>query len=77
MIFAIAILVIIVLLFKIFGGNKRAARRQELQMREVMRGVNPAAAARENKRENFGLMVRLFVFGLIALVIAVGMAAHP
>jgi uncharacterized membrane protein YsdA (DUF1294 family) len=42
--------IVVVLLFKIFGGNKRAARKQGLQMRELVRAVNPQAAARDDRR---------------------------
>jgi hypothetical protein len=61
---AIAIIVIALLLV-IASGERKRARREEQQLRQLVRKINPEAAAAEDRRERFLQGQKWFVIMLL------------
>jgi hypothetical protein len=67
----IGAIVVVVLLFVIASGGRKSARRQEQQMRQLVRAINPEAAAAEDRRERFLQGQKWFVFMLLLAMMGI------
>jgi hypothetical protein len=73
----IPVIVVVVLVLAAVKSRNRATRRlaaeQARQQRDLLRAINPAAAvvteARNRKQEDTGIIVRVTIFGVIALTL--------